>query len=43
MDALGIPGLRQIHAAELAGADQADPQGSLVLVPFPQQGMKIHL
>ena len=42
MDPGGAFGLGQVHAAELAGADQADPEGSLFPVPFRQEGMEVH-
>ncbi len=42
MHAAREPHLREKHGAELAGADQADGDGSAGGLAFEQQGVQIH-
>ena len=37
-----LPGLGQIHAAELSRADETDPEGAFFPMAFRQKGMEVH-
>jgi hypothetical protein len=42
MHAARQPGLRNEHSAELAGADQADPDRAAAGYPLLEHGRKVH-